>query len=95
MPGKRPSGLTYRPHQNCRPRGRWVDARGYVQVALGGSSRQIGEHTLIGMLAIGRELLPNEMVHHIDGNRQNNDPENLKVVTRSEHAKIHRLGGTG
>jgi len=28
-------------------------------------------------------------VHHIDGNRLNNDPKNLLLITPEEHAKIH------
>jgi hypothetical protein len=28
-------------------------------------------------------------VHHIDGNRYNNKPENLKLLSPEEHAKIH------
>jgi len=28
-------------------------------------------------------------VHHIDGNRNNNDPSNLMLVTPEEHSKIH------
>lgn len=28
-------------------------------------------------------------VHHIDGNRDNNDPSNLQLLTPKEHAKIH------
>lgn len=28
-------------------------------------------------------------IHHIDGNKQNNDISNLKLVSASEHAKIH------
>lgn len=38
---------------------------------------------------IGRKLLPNEQVHHKDGNPLNNDIDNLEVLTFEEHLKIH------
>jgi hypothetical protein len=28
-------------------------------------------------------------IHHIDGDKHNNDIENLKLLTRAEHQKIH------
>ena len=48
------------------------------------------EHRIIMERIIGRRLSYNEVVHHIDGNKENNDPANLMVVTRREHALIHR-----
>lgn len=39
---------------------------------------------------LGRKLLSSEIVHHIDGNKLNNDPSNLIIVNRSEHIKLHR-----
>ena len=46
--------------------------------------RQIAEQK------IGRKLQPGEVVHHIDGDRTNNDPENLMVLpSRSAHGRIH------
>ena len=39
---------------------------------------------------IGRKLLKTEVVHHIDLDRQNNAPENLQVMTRTEHLALHR-----
>lgn len=40
-------------------------------------------------MKIGRELSSGEQVHHIDGNHTNNSADNLMVVTKSEHMKIH------
>ncbi len=28
-------------------------------------------------------------IHHIDRNKKNNEPENLQILTREEHKKIH------
>lgn len=47
------------------------------------------EHRVIMEKILGRKLSSEEIVHHIDGNQHNNDPENLKIVTHSEHARIH------
>ena len=38
---------------------------------------------------LGRRLYSWEEVHHIDGNHFNNDPENIEVLSKSEHSKIH------
>jgi hypothetical protein len=40
---------------------------------------------------LGRYLEYNETVHHKDGNKQHDDLDNLEVLTRSEHAKLHRV----
>lgn len=39
---------------------------------------------------LGRKLSSNEIVHHIDGDKSNNDISNLMVVSRAEHLNIHR-----
>ena len=36
-----------------------------------------------------KKLLPDEVVHHIDGNHDNNDPENLVIMKRSQHSRLH------
>jgi len=40
---------------------------------------------------LGRKLKSNEIVHHIDGNPLNNDPENLELMTKPEHFRSHLL----
>lgn len=48
------------------------------------------EHRVVAEQKLGRSLDSNEVVHHNDHNKRNNSPENLTVMTRSEHGKIHR-----
>lgn len=54
-------------------------------------SRYVAEHRLVMEVVLGRHLLPKEVVHHRDGDPQNNSPENLAVFqTNSEHLR-HEL----
>ncbi len=46
-------------------------------------------HRVLMENKLGRSLLHNEDVHHIDEVKTNNDINNLEVLTKSEHAKRH------
>jgi hypothetical protein len=38
---------------------------------------------------VGRPLMPSEEVHHINGNHIDNRPENLFIVSKREHSRLH------
>ena len=47
------------------------------------------EHILVAEQSLGRHIKADEVVHHLDGNRANNRRNNLLVLERSQHAKLH------
>lgn len=49
-------------------------------------------HRIVAEQLLGRALRPGEIVHHRDGDTENNHPDNLQVMTQAEHARIHRSG---
>lgn len=48
-------------------------------------------YRLVARKKIGRELLDNEVVHHINGDPTDDRPENLEVIARSAHASLHAV----
>lgn len=59
---------------------------GYLYVS--SYNDEIAIHRAVAEYKLGRPLLPNEVAHHIDGNKLNNSPDNIKVVTRSNHTRV-------
>lgn len=50
-------------------------------------------HILVAEQKLGRELVGDECVHHIDLNKHNNDPNNLIVFkTNEDHSRFHKTG---
>lgn len=72
---------------------------GYVHKRLGYKfvqhhGKKVYEHRLVMERKLGRELNEGEIVHHLNGVKTDNRPENLVVMTQSEHVVLHkpRLG---
>ena len=62
---------------------------GYTRVNLGPRRGRILEHRYVMEQILGRELLPGENVHHKNGHRDDNRPENLELwVTRQPKGQL-------
>ena len=77
-----------------RRSGRTLNGEGYVVLystghPLARKDGSILEHRLVACEKLGRLLDPDEIVHHINGDRQDNRPENLQVLTRRAHPTGH------
>lgn len=49
------------------------------------------EHRVIMENHLGRLLNEDEVVHHINGDKKDNRLDNLEVLSRKEHAKLHGI----
>jgi len=70
------------------------DRHGYIYTYRPGSTKkkrvQIQEHRLVMEKMLGRELTKDETVHHKNGNRSDNRPDNLELWS-SRHCKGARV----
>lgn len=58
------------------------------------ASGKVRRHRYIASLSIGRWLRTEEHVHHLDGDKSNDAPSNLQILTAAEHGRIHKTGST-
>lgn len=56
-----------------------------------GSRRYVFQHVVVMLEALGMSSLPQGFtVHHVDGDKTNNDISNLALLTTEAHARLHQ-----
>jgi len=79
--------------------GKYLDGDGYVRVSgqqehpRASNSGSVYEHILVMEKKLGRYVTRDEIIHHKDGNKQNNKLNNLKVTTHKNHMSHHGKQG--
>lgn len=85
----RPTGLKYKTTMINKGwfkfKGGGIDEKGYRRI------KKRREHIMVMEKYLGRKLYPYEVIHHLNGNRQDNRIENLSVIPKKEHDNYHLL----
>src|ERR1017187_8508463 len=87
--------------QNKKPESWWTNEKGYVEGRIwlpDGTKIRVKKHRFIMEGILGRPLLPNEDVHHINDNKADNSPGNLQLISHGKHStlsnksRLHKRG---
>lgn len=65
----------------------YIDDKGYPRIGAG-PLRGIRLHRIVAAAKLGRPLKADEDVHHVDGDKLNFAPDNLKVMGHQQHGCV-------
>lgn len=101
----REAGIPTHPQHSCPGEknpfwrgGRWIDPDGYVMIWKPGhphasKASYVREHRLVMEEKLGRYLDPKEVVHHLNGVKDDNRPENLELFScNADHLRKELKG---
>jgi len=66
--------------------GETINAHGYVLIRI--DKKYVYKHRYVMENHLKRPLARKEIIHHIDGNKKNNEVENLKLLIKNNHDSI-------
>lgn len=75
--------------KRLKAKGVRVTPRGYIEFTFGPHAGR-SVHVVTMEERLGRRLKPDEVVHHIDGDKSNNHDSNLALMTIVGHSRHHR-----
>lgn len=84
-------GIIYTRHGN-RPIKFKPNYKGYLMTDTKSDGKRfaVRQHEAVFMLFHDRPIAEGKEIHHIDGDRQNNVPDNLIELTPTQHQRIHK-----
>lgn len=85
--GGQVSGITYLPKRRAETSSHLKGSYPRIMFKDGEERRSVNAHRIIWMISNRRPIPPKMEINHIDGNRINNIPSNLELVTRQQNVQ--------